>query len=181
MGYQVLPEGLLHFLDFIFLDEAVRLSAGKNSDEPMRGLFISYSRPSSQRRGKASVRRGRACVHGSDLSLRRYVAIKALLRWGCSLKVACIEVGDRLGKQTEKELNVIKSGYEKFRPPYPDDELLRMWEGAFLWWKQWVRTAPQSTIDFVVMQYIPSKSRSRRTAERFLALANRIRGSTGSP
>ncbi len=109
-------------------------------------------------------------MHGSDLSLRRYVAIEALRRWGCPLKSACIEVGERLGKGSQEAFDVIKSGYEKFRPPYAEAQLLRAWDEDFLWWKKWVRGEPQSTIDFFATR-IPDKGQR----DRFLALASGIR------
>jgi hypothetical protein len=180
MSYGPLTEELQQFVDYLLLDEAIRLSSGKTSDEPMRGLFISYGRPSSRRRGKAGARRGKACMHGSDISLRRYVAITALRHAHYPLKRACIEVGVRLGRSLDSELAVIKSSYLKFHPPYAEEKVLAVWRGSFLTWREWVRTAPQDAIDFVAKELMPGRG-YRRAVEPFLSLAGRIRGSGGAP
>lgn len=168
-----IPEHLALFLDFLFLDEAVREVTGKNPDTPMRGRFKTYLQPSSRLRGKAGGRRGRAYMRRSDLSLRRYVAIEALRNEGVALKVACIEVGKRLGKETEKEIEVIKSGYQKFRPPYSSPELLSTWGCDFIWWREWLRRAPLSTVEFLAGRL--KDTQGELSAYKFLSLAKRIR------
>lgn len=96
-------ELILLFVDFVLADEGRRFRPSvsereeRNPSAQIRGYWVVYGwEPNPSRRGKNGIRRGPDQMKGSDLSERRYVAIRALRKAEFSQKEACNHVAGRL-------------------------------------------------------------------------------------
>jgi hypothetical protein len=171
---QAPPEPTMQFVDWMLLDLATRPTSGKNPEMALDGLWMGYFDPASKSRGKGGVRTGRAYVHRSDLSLRKYVAILKLKELGMLVEKASVVVGTRLGHTTAKEFTKIRKGFYKFHPPGPDEQLLRIWEGMFATWRVWAAEANQVTIDCAIHLML-ARGRGAPEVRKFRDLVRRIK------
>jgi hypothetical protein len=127
------------FVDWELLGVANRPKAGKNPTEAISGPWVRYNQPDRKKRGKSGTRRGRPYLRGSDLAMRRFVAIAALREQGFGLENACIEVGTRLGKKAAKEFKSIGTSYHKYRHPFREQLLAHEVNFFGLWMESEIR------------------------------------------
>jgi hypothetical protein len=139
--FATMPEVWL-FVDWLLTDIACRTPSGKNQENDLVGFWITYWQFDQRRRGKRGIRRGPAYIRVSDLALRRYIAIRALREQNVPLKVACQEVGRRLGKTSARSLNSISTGFLKYNHPRRD-WLYTVFLKCF---RSWMETDVKSTV-----------------------------------
>lgn len=108
------------FIDWLLLGVAKRPEAGKNPTQPISGPWVLYNQLDQKKRGKSGVRKGQAYLRGSDLPMRRYLAIAAMREHGFSHDAACAELGIRLGKTTAPEMASISRSYHKYQHPFKE-------------------------------------------------------------
>jgi hypothetical protein len=172
------------FVDWMLSDVAERAPSGKNPTTALNSFAINYQQPDPSKRGKAGVRGGAwARIRGSDLAMRRYVVIRVLRKHGLSLQDACYQVCKRLHKETDKDFESIRVGFEKYRHP-----LRNWWTDNFVNdFKNWIawevqenlieRGVSLETYASVVQAHAQSvchdESRAKEFAERRTELACR--------
>jgi hypothetical protein len=162
---------LADMLEWLFSDLATRPTGSRNPEQPLRGLWLDYQRSSSRDRGKPGHRRGKTYIHGSDFSLRVYVAISVARRAGDSIAGALRRMAAVLDKTAPKPAS-IRVLYHRYRDPlretYVDE-----WISYFRFWKKWVIASDDCTIERVAGQI--QKEAGAQAAGRFCKLAVRIR------
>jgi hypothetical protein len=139
----------------------------------MEGIWVAYQ-ASVKGRGKVGARRALK-LRGSDWALRRYVVISALLEFGLKLDAACWEVARRLGKTTLAEKETIRTGFDKFRPPFPPDRILASWCGRFEEWRRSVTESDHAGIEFFADRLAADRHRGPQVAAGFRELVRRSR------
>jgi len=172
------------FVDWMLSDVAERAPSGKNPNTALSSFAIHYQKPDPSKRGKSGVRGGAwARMRGSDLAMRRYVVIRVLRKHGRSLKEACWQVFMRLHKKTDKDLESIRVGFEKYRHP-----LCNWWtDNSINGFKDWIATEVQgnliergvsletyaSVVQVCAQSVFHDESRAKEFAERRKELARR--------
>jgi hypothetical protein len=134
------------FIDWIFLEVATRPRAGRNPTESIRGIYIEYEDPTPTKRGKGGLRKSPGSMRRSDIAMRRYVAIEALMKHGRSLKTACADVAICLEKANlsemrststgDSKIKAIRTAYLKCRHPLRHS-WLSLWTPVFKNWLDW--------------------------------------------
>jgi len=156
------PEEPDWLVDWILCDLAVRQRSHRR--KPMAGMWIN--------RQFGKLRKGeRNYLRGADLAERRYVALAVLLMRGGSMSEALYEVSRRLGKTTQKELDVIRTSFYGFQGPLKST-LLEHWLGSFRNWTDWAIFADTGAVSSVAEMY--RKKGHQDYADRFLKLVQAV-------
>jgi hypothetical protein len=162
------------FVEWVLHDVAARPPSGKRQTKPMQTMWMTRPTPKIVRSIPKARPSPTPTLRGSDITERRYVALKALTDAGASTKAAVLCVGAHLGVDTLDDLEAIRTGFYDFKAPVS----INLWRGWFLDWADTVLPFADVNLRRIASDYAPMHGPGK--GEWLLKFIERIRPSVVS-